>query len=34
MINYDLNSIRALIFDVDGVLSKPVMNLSPSGDPV
>ena len=34
MINYDLNSIRALIFDVDGVLSKPVMSLSPSGDPV
>ena len=34
MINYDLNAIRALIFDVDGVLSKSVMNLSPSGDPV
>lgn len=34
MINYDLNSIRALIFDVDGVLSKPIMPLSPTGDPV
>lgn len=28
MINYDLNAIRALVFDVDGVLSKSVMNLS------
>lgn len=34
MINYDLNSIRALIFDVDGVLSKTVMSLSPEGDPI
>ena len=34
MINYNLNSIKALIFDVDGVLSKPVMALSPNGDPV
>ncbi len=34
MINYDLNSIRALIFDVDGVLSCDVMNLSPLGDPI
>ena len=34
MINYDLKAIRALIFDVDGVLSKPVMALSPNGDPV
>ena len=34
MINYDLNSIKALIFDVDGVLSKPIMSLSPEGDPV
>ncbi|MBO7589200.1 MAG: HAD hydrolase family protein [Bacteroidaceae bacterium] len=34
MINYDLTRLRALIFDVDGVLSKPVMNLSPEGDPV
>ena len=34
MINYDLTRLRALIFDVDGVLSRPVMNLSPEGDPV
>ena len=34
MINYDLNKLRALIFDVDGVLSRPVMNLSAEGDPV
>ena len=34
MINYDLNSIKALIFDVDGVLSQPIMSLSPEGDPV
>ena len=34
MINYDLTRLKALIFDVDGVLSKPVMNLSPEGDPV
>ncbi len=34
MINYDLTSIRAMIFDVDGVLSKPVMNLSDTGDPI
>ena len=34
MIDYDLNSIKALIFDVDGVLSTDVMQLSPEGDPV
>ena len=34
MIDYDLNSVKALIFDVDGVLSKTVMSLSPAGDPV
>lgn len=34
MINYDLTQIKALVFDVDGVLSCDVMNLSPSGDPI
>lgn len=34
MIDYNLNSIKALIFDVDGVLSTDVMQLSPEGDPV
>lgn len=34
MINYDLSKIKAMVFDVDGVLSCDVMNLSPEGDPV
>lgn len=34
MINYDLTRIKALIFDVDGVLSTTVMDLSETGDPV
>lgn len=34
MIDYDLTKIKALVFDVDGVLSTSVMNLSDSGDPV
>lgn len=34
MINYDLSRIKAMVFDVDGVLSCDVMNLSPEGDPV
>lgn len=34
MIDYDLTKIKALVFDVDGVLSSSVMNLSDSGDPV
>ncbi len=33
-INYDLTQIKALIFDVDGVLSCEVMPLHPSGDPM
>lgn len=33
-INYDLTRIRALIFDVDGVLSCEVMPLHPSGEPM
>ena len=34
MINYDLNKIRAIIFDVDGVLSCQTIPLSPLGEPV
>ncbi len=34
MINYDLKKIRAVIFDVDGVLSSETMPLHPSGEPM
>ncbi len=34
MINYDLNRIKALIFDVDGVLSCETVNMSASGEPM
>ena len=34
MINYDLNIIRSIIFDVDGVLSCQTIPLSPLGEPV
>lgn len=34
MINYDLNKIRSIIFDVDGVLSCQTIPLSPLGEPV
>lgn len=34
MIDYDLNKIKAIIFDVDGVLSTEVISLSSKGDPV
>lgn len=34
MINYDLTKIRAIIFDVDGVLSAETITLSASGDPL
>lgn len=33
-INYDLTKIKALAFDVDGVLSSDVMPLHPSGEPM
>lgn len=33
-INYDLTRIKALVFDVDGVLSSDVMPLHPSGEPM
>lgn len=34
MINYDLNKIRAVVFDVDGVLSRETITLSPEGEPL
>ena len=34
MINYDLNKIRAIIFDVDGVLSGETIPLHPNGEPM
>ncbi len=33
-INYDLQKIKALVFDVDGVLSADVLSLHPSGEPM
>lgn len=33
-IDYDLNKIRAIAFDVDGVLSTSTIPLSPSGEPL
>ena len=34
MINYDLNKIRAIIFDVDGVLSSETITMSSEGEPL
>jgi len=34
MINYDLNKIKAIIFDIDGVLSAETINLSAEGAPL
>ncbi|MCQ2247341.1 MAG: HAD-IIIA family hydrolase [Bacteroidaceae bacterium] len=34
MINYDLTKIRAIIFDIDGVLSAETITLHPEGDPM
>ena len=34
MINYDMKRIRALVFDVDGVLSDETIQLHPSGEPM
>ena len=34
MINYDLQKIRAIVFDVDGVLSRQTITLSPDGIPL
>ena len=34
MINYDLSKIRAMVFDVDGVLSAETIPLNPDGEPM
>lgn len=34
MIDYDLKKIRAVVFDVDGVLSMETIPLHPDGDPM
>ena len=34
MINYDLNKIKAIIFDVDGVLSAETVLLYSDGEPM
>ena len=34
MINYDLTKIRAILFDVDGVLSRETIALSADGEPL
>ena len=34
MINYDLNKIKAVVFDVDGVLSRQTVQMSENGEPI
>ena len=34
MINYDLKKIKAIVFDVDGVLSAETITLHPNGEPM
>ena len=34
MINYDLKKIKAVVFDVDGVLSQDTIPLHPGGEPM
>ena len=34
MINYDLTAIKAIIFDIDGVLSAETITLSSEGEPL
>lgn len=34
MINYDLKKIKAIVFDVDGVLSAETVVLHPNGEPM
>lgn len=34
MINYDLSKVRALFFDVDGVLSAETITMHPNGEPM
>ena len=33
MINYDLKKIKAVFFDIDGVLSKETISLGADGQP-
>lgn len=34
MINYDLKQIKAIVFDVDGVLSRSTISMNDDGEPV
>ncbi len=34
MIDYDLRKIRAVVFDVDGVLSQSTITMHPNGEPM
>ena len=34
MINYDLNKIKAIVFDVDGVLSAETITMASTGEPL
>ena len=34
MIDYDLSRIKAIVFDVDGVLSASTITLHPNGEPM
>lgn len=34
MINYDLKKIKAIIFDIDGVLSSTTIPMHPNGEPM
>lgn len=34
MINYDLQKIKAIVFDVDGVLSRSTILMNEEGDPI
>ena len=34
MINYDLKKIKAIVFDVDGVLSRQTLKLASTGEPL
>ena len=34
MINYDLKKIKAIVFDVDGVLSAETIQMDDKGEPI
>ena len=34
MINYDLSKIKAIVFDVDGVLSRETITMNINGEPM